>query len=61
MIKVTRQREEYREHVFELPDGMDPDSDEAQEIYDDFNWRDATCYHADDNTVSVVDEGTSDE
>jgi len=49
-MKVLRQRIEYKNHTFELPEGVDPESEEAEEIYNDFDWSDTEVSHAEENT-----------
>lgn len=53
MPKVTRQRAEYKTHDFDLPEGMDPESEEAQAIYDDYDWGNRSVYHAEEETTGV--------
>jgi len=53
-MKVIRQRTEFRTHTFELPDGVHEDSDEAQEMYHDFDWGDASTEHAEEENLQVI-------
>jgi hypothetical protein len=59
MQKVTVQRTEYREHVFDIPDNVEEGSDEWCDIINDFDWHDATIHHADESVESVVREDGS--
>jgi len=60
MQKVTVQRTEYRQHVFEIPDGVEEGSGVWDDIINDFDWHNATLYNADESVVGIECEDPSD-
>lgn len=51
---VTIQRTEHREHTFEIPEGIEKDSDEYCEIINDYDWHDSPIKHADELEIGCI-------
>jgi len=55
-MQVVRQRQEFKTHTFDLPVGVKADSEEAEAIYDDFDWGDESIEHASEENLQVIQD-----
>jgi len=55
-MKVIVQRQEFKTHTFEIPDGVKVDSDEYQEIVNDYDWGNSSIEHAVEDVLQVIKE-----